>query len=173
MTERFGPLLARHRPWLLRQAKRLTSGGPEADDLVQDVFIRFTLAFQDRALPEDRGAVAWLTTALKNAFISGLRKVKVQEKADADPTLPDAISPGGGSPESFQSDSVSEEDLARAVDKLSAKQRAVFEASAAGKRYAEIAGELEINVNAVAKRLFDARVRLRKLLKPKHRKDDE
>jgi DNA-directed RNA polymerase specialized sigma24 family protein len=108
--------------------------------------------------------MAWMATALKNAFISSVRKAQVQKRADGDPTFAAATGVEKEAPGVLLSDTVTDAQLARAVGMLSRKQRDVFEANAAGKRYAEIAGELGINVNAVAKRLFDARARLRKIL---------
>jgi RNA polymerase sigma-70 factor, ECF subfamily len=171
VTERFGHLLAKHRPWLLRQAQRMTAGAPEADDLVQDVLVKFTIHFRDRDIPEESGCVAWMTTTLKNGFITTLRKAHVEEKASSDPTLPPSIASEGDLEDAVPFyESVTDEQLARAVTMLSSKQREVFEAAGAGKRYAVIAEELGISINAVAKRLFDARMRLRKLLRAGHRK---
>jgi RNA polymerase sigma factor (sigma-70 family) len=56
---------------------------------------------------------------------------------------------------------ISDQDLELAMQTLSLKQREVFEASARGLRYAEIARQLGIREGAVAKRIFDARKRLR------------
>jgi len=171
VTDRFGYLLGKHRPWLLKQAQRMTAGAPEADDLVQDVLIKFTIHFRDRDIPEESGCVAWMTTTLKNGFITILRKTQVEEKASSDPTLPPSVA-CEGAPEDAAPfyESVTDDQLARAVAMLSRKQRAVFEAAGAGKRYAAIAEELGISINAVAKRLFDARMRLRRLLRAGHRK---
>jgi RNA polymerase sigma-70 factor, ECF subfamily len=156
---------------LLRRAQRVCYGRTDAEDLVQDVLAKYVVAFKDGPLPGEQSSMAWLATALKNALISDLRKQGVQLRAEPDPTLQEALVPEPSEPS--LSATITDADLEEAVKSLSAKQREVFEASARGLRYAEIARELNIREGTVAKRIFDARKTLRakllalKGLKPK------
>jgi len=168
--ERFR-VLSKLRPWLLKRAQRLCYGRSDAEDLVQEVMTKFVMAFPEgEEPPTEQGSMGWMATALNNAFISDLRKKAVHLKAEPDPTLTDSLTPERPDPsESPLSATVSDEELELAMSCLSQKQREVFEASARGLRYAEIARELQIREGTVAKRIFDARKRLRaKLLEVKN-----
>src|SRR5262249_42728735 len=144
------------------RAKKLCYGRPDAEDLVQDVLAKYVTSFKDGQLPSEQGSMAWLATALKNAFISRLRKERVHLRVEPDPALQEALAPEPADQgKELLSESVTDEELAEAFQSLSLKQRQVFEASVRGLRYAEIARQLGIKEGAVAKRLFDARKRLR------------
>ena len=151
----------RHRAWLLRLAQRLCGGRPaDADDLVQDVLMKFISTFKEGFPHDDARCMAWLATTLRNAFRSNLRKAVVREGAVADPTLEASVISGDEiEPDSFTT--ITDEEFDRALGCLSEKQLRVFELSHEGKSHAEIGQELGIKVGAVAKRLFDARKRLR------------
>ncbi|HEY8212239.1 MAG TPA: RNA polymerase sigma factor [Myxococcaceae bacterium] len=155
-------MLSRLRPWLLKRAQRLTYGRTDPEDLVQDVLAKYVVAFQEGPQLNEQSSMAWLATALKNAFISDLRKQGVHIKAEPDPTLLEAVvQPRPEASDQPFSATISDQDLELAMQTLSPKQREVFEASARGLRYAEIARQLGIREGAVAKRVFDARKRLR------------
>jgi RNA polymerase sigma-70 factor (ECF subfamily) len=164
-------VLMKARPWLLSQARRMCAHS-DAEDLVQDVCLRFTNAFQANPLPDGRSCTAWLATSMHNSFISYLRRMDVRKRAQRDPAypgyvinLPDPLIPDDGeSGGEGQMKEVTDEMLEAAVRALSPKRRAVFEANVEGKSYDEIAELLGITRGAVAKRLHDARHRLRKAL---------
>jgi len=155
-------VLAKLRPWLLNRAQKLCYGRSDAEDLVQDVLTKYVTTFQEGPSPTEERSMAWMATALKNAFISKLRKERVHLRVEPDPTLPASLAPASVAPaEPPLSETISDAEMERAMGSLSLKQRQVFEASARGLRYAEIAEELGIREGAVAKRLFDARRRLK------------
>lgn len=159
--ERFR-VLSKLRPWLLKRARSMAYGRADPEDLVQDALAKYVVAFKDAPQLSEQSSMAWLATALKNAFISDLRKRGVHLKAEPDPTLLEAVAPAPPDPsEQPFSATITDQDLELAMQSLSQKQREVFEASAKGLRYAEIARELGIREGAVAKRIFDARGRLR------------
>lgn len=165
-------VLMKNRPWLLQQAQRMCGAHSDAEDLVQDVCLRFAKAFQTNPLPDGRSCTAWLATSIHNLFISHLRKVNVRMRAHRDPSFPGYVInlPGphllddGETVGEWRIKEVTDEMLEEAVRALSPKQRAVFEANVDGKSYDEIADLLGITRGAVAKRLHDARRRLRKML---------
>jgi len=168
--ERFR-VLSKLRPWLLKRAQRLCYGRSDAEDLVQEVMTKYVAAFPEgEEPPSDQRSMGWMATALNNAFISDLRKRAVHLRAEPDPTLLESLNPDRSDPPDRPlSATVSDEELELAMSCLSEKQREVFEASARGLRYAEIARELGIREGTVAKRIFDARKRLRaKLLELKN-----
>jgi RNA polymerase sigma factor (sigma-70 family) len=155
--------LSKLRHWLLGRAQRLFHRSADAEDLVQDVIARYLRSFPEgESSPTEQQSMAWMATQLQNDFISRLRKERVQLRAEPDPALQEAIMPDPGDPPLSQT--ITDEQLALAMEGLSPKQREVFEASASGLRYAEIAKKLGIREGAVAKRIFDARKRIRSTL---------
>lgn len=170
--ERFR-VLSKLRPWLLRRAQKLCYGRSDAEDLVQDVMAKYVAAFPEGEEPSEQGSMGWMATALNNAFISELRKKAVQNKAEPDPALQESLGLEQADPPNRPlSTLVTDAELEEAMGCLSPKQREVFELSARNLRYAEIARELGIRENTVAKRIFDARKRLRaKLLEIRARNE--
>src|SRR4051812_7405211 len=152
----------KHRAWLLRLAQRLCGNSADADDHVQDVLMKYYDSFPEGkgAPPDDLRRMAWLSTTLRNHFRTSLRKKLVRVGASVDPTLESSMTPDEPpEPDSFTT--VTGEEFGQAVGCLTEKQRRVLELSQQGKPQAETARELGIRVGAVAKRLFDARQRLR------------
>jgi RNA polymerase sigma factor (sigma-70 family) len=82
--------LSKLRPWLLRRAQHLSPGRAEAEELVQDVLTKFVMKFKDGPALSEQASMAWLETALKNAFISDLRKQWARPRAEPDPELSDS-----------------------------------------------------------------------------------
>lgn len=163
MSEGLEPLVTRHRHWLLAQAKNLCRNAVDAEDLVQETLLRFTQAFL-HALPDDRVCAAWLTTTLHNQFFVQLRKGKVQNRAKGDPTFTAGLATPQDEAETSLFERVTDEQFEQAVNSLSEKLRATFELYAEGKRLPEIASALGLSEGTVAKRLFDARKKLRTFL---------
>jgi RNA polymerase sigma-70 factor (ECF subfamily) len=155
--------LNKYQKWLFRLALRLCGRPADAEDLVQDVFMKFLKRFESSPPPEgDERIMAWLNTATRNAFRDNLRKLAVRRGVQDDPTLPTYVAPEEDpQPPSL---GVTEEELQQALDSLSEKLRSVLVLSQQGMSHAEIAGEVGIRVGAVGKRLHDARKRLRKKL---------
>lgn len=150
---------------LLAYAKKVCRNANEAEDLVQETTLRFGEAFKMVAEPRPVGVCeSWMITTMDNLFFGLCRKRKVQEAGAQEPSLRNEIVlPPEHSRETL-SETITPERLAAALPKLSPKLRETFELHAAGKSYQEISQELGIPVGTVAKRLYDARVKLRELL---------
>src|SRR5512140_3642955 len=125
-------ILSKNRPYLLHQAQRLCGRPSDAEDLVQDACLRFMSTFQTDSLPDDRGCAGWLATALRNSFVSQLRRLKVQERAQKDPSFHSFVVSLPGLPEPSDAErifeTVTDEELGSAVPQLSPKQKEVFDA---------------------------------------------
>jgi RNA polymerase sigma-70 factor (ECF subfamily) len=150
---------------LLTQARHICRNATDAEDLVQETLLRFIQAFDKlEALPPEKACAAWLVTTLTNLFYDQCRRQQVQARGAKDPLL----SPATTEPREPSSqpvyDSITDDQFAQALETLSPKIRTTFELHAAGKKYQEIASSLGVPVGTVAKRLHDARARLRELL---------
>jgi RNA polymerase sigma-70 factor (ECF subfamily) len=66
-------VFAEVRPALLRMAERLCGNSSDAEELLQETFLR---AMRHGIPPDVRNVAAWLTTTLKNLIIDHLRKIK-------------------------------------------------------------------------------------------------
>lgn len=105
--------------WHLRQ---FTGSHDDADDLLQDVFIKVW-----QVLPEFRGESSlftWLYRIATNEAISWLRKKKVRSSLDFD-SLENVVSPHPEDDPWFDGDEI-ERELQKAVATLPGKQKQVF-----------------------------------------------
>jgi RNA polymerase sigma-70 factor (ECF subfamily) len=160
-----GAFATQHRAWLLAKARNMCRNATDAEDLVQETLLRFIQTFEKlEALPPERTCAAWLVTTVTNLFYMQCRKQRVQAQGARDPLLSEeaVVELEPAAPQS--GDTLSQEQFAEALQKLSPKIRVTFELHAAGKKYQEIAQSLGVPVGTVAKRLYDARAKLREFL---------
>jgi RNA polymerase sigma factor (sigma-70 family) len=166
VVHRLEALLASRRRWLLIQARGLCRNPVDAEDLVQETMVRFLASFSRATpLPDESTCASWLVTTLTHCFYDQLRRQRTREKSLAEPSLGEQTVPPEPPPRSVY-DRISEEQFSSAVQALSPVARTTFELHARGRKYKEIADELGIQEGTVAKRLHDARAKLRKLLEP-------
>ncbi|QRK11515.1 RNA polymerase sigma factor [Archangium violaceum] len=159
-------LVARQRRWLLAQASALCRNPADAEDLTQETIVRFLSTFgKVSQLPDDNICASWLVTTLTHCFYDQLRKQRTRERS-ASELARQALAVDPEPPARPLYERVSDEQFSSAVQALSPAARTTFELHARGRKYKEIAEELGIQEGTVAKRLHDARSRLRKLLDP-------
>jgi len=112
------------RPRLRALAYRMLGVASEADDVVQDAWLRYSLAGDDIDRPE-----AWLTTVVTRLAIDRLRSARVRREAYVGPWLPEPIPDDAPSanPEQavIMAESLSLGFLA-VLERLSPLERAVF-----------------------------------------------
>ncbi len=166
MEHQLEPFIVRFRPWLLNKAVHLCRNRTDAEDLVQEAIARFLKAFsQVETLPPENECEAWLIITMTNCFKDQCRRQKVMQRGAEDPTL-ETLTMGQEPEPKGLADTISDEDFAKVMKKLSPTLRATFELRAAGLRYKDIAQAQNISVGVVGKRLSDARDKLMKLLAP-------
>jgi RNA polymerase sigma-70 factor (ECF subfamily) len=168
VDQRIEALIAKHRPWLVGEARRMCRTQADAEDLVQDTFIRFIETFaQLPVLPHEGACVKWLTVTLTHRFVDQCRRLKSRENAAPELTaIAQQQEVVESEPEPMPAyDRVSDEQLVKAVEALGPATRAAYELHASGRTNLEISEKLGIKPGAVGKRLHDARVKLRKMLK--------
>jgi RNA polymerase sigma-70 factor (ECF subfamily) len=143
-----------HRPYLLGVAYRLTSTLADAEDAVQEAWLRLAgLAPADRAAIRDLRA--WLATVVGRLCLDRLRSAAVQRERYVGPWLPEPlVTPLPGQPGEDPLDAVVRDDGVRmaalvVLDRLSPEQRVAFVMhDAFGLPFAEIADTLHCSADA-------------------------
>ena len=120
LAERF----EEHRPRLRTIAYRILGSASDADDAVQDAWIRFSRA--DTSSVDDLGS--WLTTVVSRVCLNMLQARRSQPQPAADPDLPEPVADRDESDPEYQAllaDSVGFA-LMVVLDKLAAAERVAF-----------------------------------------------
>ena len=155
-----------HLDLLYRTALRLTHDRVEADDLVQETWLRALRHFDQ--FDPGSNCRAWLVTILRNAFLNRLRRRGRErlesdmtgERGDSAPFEDSAIERSTPEEEFFQT--VFHGDVERALKSLSpAFQQVIVLADLEGFTYKEIAQVLNSPLGTVMSRLSRARQLLR------------
>ena len=160
----FERLALEHIDALYNFAGYLTRNPPEADDLVQETYLR-AFRFADRFTPGTH-LRAWLFQILRNTFLTFYR-VRERESAIADDGVPDWDVPMfHDAPEDSSSVMEAHTDLERALRRLPEEFRTVLLlAEVEGMPLEEVARVMECPVGTVKSRIFRAKERLRALLR--------
>jgi RNA polymerase sigma-70 factor (ECF subfamily) len=140
------------RPRLIRLAYRMLGSVSEAEDVVQDAYLRLTAQS-----PPPRVPAAWLTTVTTRLAIDRLRRIKARRETYPGPWLPDPIEtePSESGPEFSVG-------MMLVLERLSPEERAAFTLREAfGTPYSEIAASLDKNEPAVRQLISRARGRIR------------
>lgn len=129
----------------------------QAEDITQEAFIKLWQNCADVPLEK---AKSYLYTIANNASLNVISHQKVVlNYAKSSPTKEST----NESPEFLLEEEQFKSKLLQAIEKLNEKQRVAFLMNRIdGKKYAEIAKELEISVKAVEKRIHLALIELRK-----------
>lgn len=164
MGHELKPFIVEIQPWLTKKARQLCKDRTDAEDLVQEASIRFLSSFAHAAeLPPENQLERWLITTMLHYFFDLCRRRKAEKQGATDPTL-EKMTVGQPSGPKLLSDTISDEDFATAMTRLSPTLRRTFEMRAGGLSYEEISQAQGIPVGRVGKRLSDARKKLQQLL---------
>lgn len=150
------------RPVLLRMAQRMCGNPADAEDLLQDTFLR---AVRHGLPPGIRNIAAWLTTMLRNAIIDHCRKQKRHANQEAMTDLQPGVTrfePDGPEPAWIQ---ITVDDVRDALEAIDRVYREVYQLHTFEDRtYEQIAHQLGIQRVTVGTRLNRARKKLREVL---------
>ncbi len=168
-TSEFEGVALVHLDLLYRAALRLTHNRAEAEDLVQETWLRALRHFDQ--FDPGSNCRAWLLTILRNAFLNRLRR-EGREILESDMTATEAgaarleeASVARSSPEEDFFQTVLHGDVDRAMKTLPLPFRLVVTlADLEGLTYKEIAQVLDCPIGTVMSRLSRARQLLRKEL---------
>jgi RNA polymerase sigma-70 factor, ECF subfamily len=140
--------------WILRSAE-------DANDIAQDVFLKVAERLDE--FDSQRKFFSWIYRIAVNESLNLLRRNGHEEWLDDEIDLPGAES---ANPESQASDAERSRGIQRSLKKLSPNDRTVLMLRHYSEcSYQEIADILELDQKTVKSRLFEARHRLRDMLK--------
>ncbi len=147
-------------------ALRLTQNKDDAKDLVQETFMR---AFTYRSgFKEGTNFKAWVTTIMRNAFISEYRKRK--RRGQVEESIENVTHMVNDKTAEVKSDhAVHLKELIGIVDRLDSKYRLPFLMFLNGYSYIEIGLHFDIPIGTVKSRLSTARDRLRHSIQANYR----
>jgi RNA polymerase sigma-70 factor, ECF subfamily len=149
-------------PALLRMAERMCGNRADAEDVLQETFLR---AVRHGIPPDLRNIAAWLTTMLKNAIVDHCRKIKRRPNHEAMTDLHDGVTqlePDGPEPAWSR---IITDDIRDALDAIEPVYREVYQLHTfEGRTYEQIARQLGIQRVTVGTRLNRARKKLREVL---------
>jgi RNA polymerase sigma-70 factor (ECF subfamily) len=169
----FADLAMEHMPSLYTAALRMTRNSSDAEDLVQETFLKAYRAF-DR-FEEGTNLKAWLYKILTNTFINNYRAAKRRpEKADVEDVedlylyhrLDGLAAAGTGrSAEDELFERITDDDVKEAIESLPESFRiAVLLADVEGFSYKEIAEITDVPIGTVMSRIHRGRRALQKAL---------
>jgi RNA polymerase sigma-70 factor (ECF subfamily) len=156
---RFEALMLPHLDAAYSLARYWTRNEQDAEDIVQDAYLKAFRHFPGYRGDEEGAARAWLLTIVRNTAHTSLRRGRLDaalvEFVDAEHSLM-----SGGSSEEWERQDA-KDSLARALDRLPAEFREVILLrEIQGLSYKEISGVTGVPVGTVMSRLSRARSRL-------------
>jgi len=159
----FHAALLRQQNQLLYFAMSLTSDTEEAQDLLQETFLK-ALIYREK-FTQNTNFKAWVYTIMKNTFINNYRRnIKVKNAFDTnnnDFQLKIQKDSDYPSPESIYSS----KEIIMCINDLGDEYKIPFNLFLEGFRYKEIAEQIKIPLGTVKSRIFLTRKKLEELLK--------
>jgi RNA polymerase sigma-70 factor, ECF subfamily len=157
-------------PNLYSAALRLTRNPADAEDLVQEAYLRAYRGFS--GFQEGTNLRAWMYRILTNTFINSYRKKQRQPQTVSDEDIEDwylydrlGESAAEASAETSVLERIPDEDVQKALEALPEQFRmAVWLADVEGFSYKEIADILDVPIGTVMSRLHRGRKSLQKAL---------
>jgi len=149
--------LVTHLPHLRAVARALTGQRDRADDLVNDTVLKALSA--ERQFEPGTHLKAWLITILRNHYINGLRRNRIEVETIGE--IPDSALPSAPNQENV----VEVSEIAAALQLMSIEHREILVlVSAAGLSYEEAADVCGCAVGTIKSRLNRARSELKRVL---------
>ena len=170
--EAFGVIVERFSPKLARYAKKFLFDKTDAEDLLQDVFLK---SFENiRSFDKERRFSPWIYRIAHNEFITALKKRRRLSLSFLDP---DTIFPTIAAPETADADTLrseSKEQIDRHLSKLDAKYREPLYLFFYDEfSYSEIADILKIPIATVGVRISRGKKFIREMLEKERSEHEE
>ncbi|GAB4137699.1 MAG: RNA polymerase sigma factor [Bacteroidia bacterium] len=162
-TIEFNEQLIKQRPALKNFALSLTADPDDAQDLLQDTFLK-AITYRDK-FADATNLKAWLYMIMKNTFINSYRRaVKTREIMQNSKDA--AMASFTGSIRKNASESrINEKETLRHIELLEDEYRIPFTRFYAGYKYKDIADEMNLPIGTVKSRIFLARKKLMEQLR--------
>ncbi|MGP1362666.1 MAG: RNA polymerase sigma factor [Bacteroides sp.] len=145
---------------LLRYARSLTGNIEDANDLLQETFLR-ALLFQN-SYQEGTNLRAWVFTIMRHTFINHYRR-NMRKNTTFDSTDNQVLL--NNRPSEQQTDELSSyNEMNNAIEQLGDDFRIPFKMHTEGYKYREIAEKLDLCIGTVKSRIFFSRQRLMQML---------
>jgi RNA polymerase sigma-70 factor, ECF subfamily len=169
--EEFDKLALEHLDMLYRIARRLCGDATQAEDLVQETFLRAYRARTEFKL-EQYGIRPWLVRIMHNVHVTRSMREKRQPVSVDDARLDTTQAAGSMTPLNPASFEGMDERLVRAIEALPAEYQTVLLLWAVDQfSYKEIAQSLDVPIGTVMSRLHRARSKLSETLADFARKE--
>lgn len=157
-TIQFNTQLTNLRDAFQNYAYSLTQNGEDANDLVQETYLK-ALTYKDKFDPSTN-LKAWMFTIMKNTFINNYRREsRVRKIVDTTDNMY-YINMGSTSTLGNSQDIIQHDELKAVVDSLEDEFRIPFEMHFGGYKYKEIAEHMNLSIGTVKSRIFFARKKL-------------
>ena len=152
--EPFEAVMTTHHAEIYRYLRRITFRSADAEDLVQETFLRAFRAY--RALPPDANVRAWLFAIATNLFRNSLRAAK-RRRAAHDRVKADGRDGDDHSPEGAALFNEARSAVEAVIEQLPPKQRAAFVLRKVHElSYDDIARGLECSAESARAHVFQA-----------------
>lgn len=159
-TTEFRTQLLEQEAHLLRYARSLTTNTEDANDLLQETFLR-ALLFQS-SYQAGTNLRAWVFTIMRHTFINHYRR-NTRKNTAFDSTDNQVLL--NNRPSDYQTDELANYDeMSEAVEQLSDDFRIPFKMHTQGYKYREIADKLDLCIGTVKSRIFFSRQKLQQQL---------
>jgi RNA polymerase sigma-70 factor, ECF subfamily len=162
----FGDEAIQHLDTLYRGALRMTRDAAQAEDLVQDTYVR-ALRYRESYRP-GTNMKAWLFAIMRNLFwdrFKGGRPESLSLDGDDRHSLYETLQDESAGPETLALDRLAHDEVIRAVEALPEIHReVVLMVDVEGFSYKETSDVLNVPIGTVMSRLYRARQQLQKVL---------
>lgn len=157
-TFEFNQLLVGQRDFLHGFAMGFTRDTQDAEDLIQDTFIK-ALRYRDH-FREGTNIKGWLYTIMRNIFINNYKRKKFQNTILDTTENQFYLNAGQPAAHDTVTSRIAEKDIRSAIEGLKPEFRVPFNMFVEGFHYDEIAAHLDIPMGTVKSRIFHARKKL-------------
>ncbi len=172
--EAFDEIVARYKDGIYNYIWRMISNREDAEDLTQEVFVRAFVAI--KSFRRESKLRTWLYKIATNLCVDKYRRAGLGKQIviplergrhDAEGCKPFDLPDNTHDPQRVYERAALQAEVQKALSRLPEKLRAAIVLyDLEGMSYQEIAGALGCPVGTVKSRIFNARMRLRDLLKP-------
>lgn len=159
----FNTALVAQQQGLKNFALSLTADREEAQDLLQDTFMK-ALLYKDKFV-QSTNLKAWLYMIMKNTFINAYRRsVKTREIMSRSKDV-SSLGISKNNQKNTAEAAIEHKEINHAIDTLEDEYKVPFKRFFDGFKYKEIAEELDLPIGTVKSRIFIARKKLMEELK--------